>query len=84
LLAVDAYLTGSQLHCDWTYSQHIYQHATIEKLARDFIETLRTLIVHCQSSEAGGYTPSDFPQMRLSQRELDELITALDGAAERD
>jgi non-ribosomal peptide synthase protein (TIGR01720 family) len=84
LLAVDAYLTGSQLHCDWTYSQHIYQQITIEKLAQDFIEALRTLIVHCQPSETGGYAPSDFPQMRLSQRELDELITALGEAAERD
>jgi hypothetical protein len=45
---------------------------------------LRTLIVHCQSPGARGFTPSDFPQMELSQQELDELITALGESAEGD
>jgi hypothetical protein len=43
---------------------------------------LRILIRHCQSPEAGGYTPSDFPTMLLSQQELDELMTTLDASAE--
>ena len=60
---------------DWTYSEHVHRRATIERLAQGFIEALRTLIAHCQSPEAGGYTPSDFPEMRLSQQELDELMT---------
>jgi non-ribosomal peptide synthase protein (TIGR01720 family) len=82
LLEINGRLAGGQLQCDWTYSEHIYRHDTIEGLAQGFIEALRTLIVHCQSSEAGGYTPSDFPQMRLNQRELDELMTALGESAE--
>jgi amino acid adenylation domain-containing protein len=36
------------------------------------------------SPDAGGYTPSDFPQMRLSQQELDDLIRALGESAEGD
>jgi non-ribosomal peptide synthase protein (TIGR01720 family) len=84
LLEINGRLAEGQLQCDWTYSEHIYRHDTIEGLAQGFIEALRTLIVHCQSSEAGGYTPSDFPQMRLNQRELDELMTALGESAEGD
>jgi len=84
LLEINGYLAGGRLECDWTYSEHSYRHDTIEGLAQDFIEVLRTLIVHRQSPEAGGYTPSDFPQMRLSQRELDELITALGESGEGD
>jgi len=84
LLEVNGRLAGGQLQCDWAYSGCIYRHDTIEGLAQGFIEALRTLIVHCQSPETGGYTPSDFPQMRLSQGELDELMTALGESAEGD
>jgi hypothetical protein len=35
------------------------------------------LIAHCLSPEAGGYTPSDFPDIDLSQDELDKLLTKI-------
>jgi non-ribosomal peptide synthase protein (TIGR01720 family) len=84
LLEVNSRLAGGQLQCDWIYSEHIHRRDTIEGLAQDFIEALRMLIKHCQSPKAGGYTPSDFPTMRLSQQELDELVTSLGESAERD
>jgi len=84
LLEVNGRLTEGQLQYDWTYSERIHRRDTIERLAQGFIEALRTLIVHCQCPGAGGYTPSDFPKMRLSQPELDELIIALDESAEGD
>jgi amino acid adenylation domain-containing protein/non-ribosomal peptide synthase protein (TIGR01720 family) len=84
LLEVSSRLAGGQLQLDWTYSECIHRRDTIERLAQGFIEALHTLIVHCQFPRAGGYTPSDFPQMRLDQQELDELITALGESAERD
>jgi amino acid adenylation domain-containing protein/non-ribosomal peptide synthase protein (TIGR01720 family) len=84
LLEVNSRLAEGQLQCDWTYSEHIHRRDTIERLAQGFIEALRTLIVHCHSPKAGGYTPSDFPKMKLSQQELDELITTLGESAERD
>jgi non-ribosomal peptide synthase protein (TIGR01720 family) len=84
LLEVNCRLTDGQLRCDWTYSTRIHRRDTIEGLAQRFIEALHTLSAHGRSSEAGGYVPSDFPQMRLSQRELDELITALGKSVEGD
>jgi non-ribosomal peptide synthase protein (TIGR01720 family) len=84
LLEVNGRLAGGQLQCDWTYSEHIHRRDTIEGLAKGFMEALQTLIVHCLSPKAGGYTPSDFPKMRLSQQELDELMTALGKSAEGD
>ena len=38
------------------------------------IEALTELIAHCQSPEAGGYTPSDFPLAGLLQHQLDRLL----------
>jgi amino acid adenylation domain-containing protein/non-ribosomal peptide synthase protein (TIGR01720 family) len=84
LLEINGRLAGGQLQCDWTYSERIHRRATIERLAQGFIEALRTLIVHGQSPEAEGYTPADFPQMRLSQQELDELMKAIGESAKGD
>jgi non-ribosomal peptide synthase protein (TIGR01720 family) len=84
LLEINGRLARGQLQYDWTYSERIYRRDTIEGLAQGFIEALRTLIVHCQSLKAGGYTPSDFPKMQLSQQELDELMTAIGESAEGD
>jgi amino acid adenylation domain-containing protein/non-ribosomal peptide synthase protein (TIGR01720 family) len=77
LIEIDGMVTGGQLRLDWTYSQNIHHPATIERLAEDFREKLRRLINHCQSEEAGGYTPSDFPEAELSQTELDKLLAKI-------
>jgi amino acid adenylation domain-containing protein/non-ribosomal peptide synthase protein (TIGR01720 family) len=82
LLEVNGRLADGQLQFDWTYSEHIHRRDSIERVAQHFIEALRILIVHCQSPGTWGFTPSDFPMMKLCQQELDELITALGESAE--
>jgi non-ribosomal peptide synthase protein (TIGR01720 family) len=74
LLEINGVTHRGRLRLDWTYSENLHRRATIEHLAQDFVEALRRLIAHCQSPEAGGYTPSDFPLVNLSQRQLDGLI----------
>jgi non-ribosomal peptide synthase protein (TIGR01720 family) len=74
LLEINGFVVGGQLQLDWTYSQSVHHESTIEALAQGFIEALRSLIAHCQSPEAGGYTPSDFPLAKLDQQTLDELL----------
>ncbi|BAY99585.1 amino acid adenylation domain protein [Tolypothrix tenuis PCC 7101] len=78
LLEVNGLIVGGQLRLDWTYSKALHELATVEKLAQGYIEALRSLIVHCQSPNAGGFTPSDFPQMQFSQQELDELMAEIE------
>lgn len=82
LLEVNGCIVDGELQLDWTYSAEIHRRDTVERLAGDFIEALQTLIVHCLSPAAGGYTPSDFPSMSLSQQELDALLDALDQTEE--
>jgi non-ribosomal peptide synthase protein (TIGR01720 family) len=78
LLEVNAIVTGGQLQLDWTYSSNLHQRATIENLAQGFLKALRSLIAHCQSPEAGGYTPSDFPLTQMSQNALDTAFTTIE------
>ncbi|MBE9034047.1 non-ribosomal peptide synthetase [aff. Roholtiella sp. LEGE 12411] len=77
LLEVNGLIVNGQLRLNWTYSKALHQQTTIEKLAQTYIEKLRSLIVHCQSPNAGSYTPSDFPQMQFNQQELDQLMAEL-------
>lgn len=77
LIEINGIVAGGQLRLNWTYSKAIHRQVTIESLAQSFLEALRELITHCLSPNAGGYTPSDFPQMQFSQEELDELLGEL-------
>ncbi|MEE8585812.1 MAG: amino acid adenylation domain-containing protein, partial [Acidobacteriota bacterium] len=76
LLDIQAWVSQGRLHVEWTYSRNLHRQSSIESLSDSFTATLRTLIEHCMSAEAGGCTPSDFPLARLSQEELDRLAGA--------
>jgi non-ribosomal peptide synthase protein (TIGR01720 family) len=77
LLEVNGFVGGGQLHLEWTYSQQVHRRVTVERLAQGFLEALETLIAHCQSPEAGGFTPSDFPGATLNQENLNKFITRI-------
>ncbi|HLO02129.1 MAG TPA: amino acid adenylation domain-containing protein [Symbiobacteriaceae bacterium] len=77
LLQVDASVMGGRLEVQWGYSREIHRVSTIENLAQAFMDRLRQIIAHCTSPEAGGYTPSDFPEARLSQTQMDDFFAKL-------
>lgn len=54
-----------------SYEDALVEREEAEELARCYEESLRDLISHCVSAEAGGYTPSDFPIAGLTQSDLD-------------
>ena len=76
-IEINSAIANGQLFLDWTYSQELYRETTIKQLADKTIDKLRSLISHCQSPDAGGYTPSDFPQMQFDSAELDLLLSEL-------
>jgi non-ribosomal peptide synthase protein (TIGR01720 family) len=73
LLEITAAIRDGELRMSWNYSQNRHRPETIQKLARDSLESLRLLISHCQEVQRGDYTPSDFSASRLSQRDLDRI-----------
>jgi amino acid adenylation domain-containing protein/non-ribosomal peptide synthase protein (TIGR01720 family) len=77
LLELNGLVIADQLRIDWTYSENIHQKHTIENLADNFIAILQSLINHCLNPDVGGYTPSDFPDLELSQSALDDLIAQI-------
>jgi non-ribosomal peptide synthase protein (TIGR01720 family) len=82
LLEIDAWIAENQLRIEWTYNPHVHEHALIARLAQDFLAVLQDLIVNCQSSDIGGYSPSDFPEAGMSQEELDKFMINLQKRAQ--
>jgi len=74
LITIEASLVGNQLQLRWTYSENLHQRDSIASLADTFMQRLDALIAHCQSPDAGEYTPSDFKRMKLDQQTLDKIL----------
>jgi non-ribosomal peptide synthase protein (TIGR01720 family) len=77
LLEVNGIVAGGQLQVSWTYSQAVHHPETVAGLATGYLAALRALIAHCQSPQARGFTPSDFPAARLKQQDLDRLMNRI-------
>ena len=72
-LGVNALVIEGRLEVQWTYSNDLDPTA-VRQLADEFLIGLKELIAHCQSPDALGRTPSDFPLARLDQSTLDRLV----------
>ncbi|MEN3329189.1 MAG: hypothetical protein V7638_3996 [Acidobacteriota bacterium] len=70
-------IVGGELQVSWEYSNEIHHAETVTQLAAEYLAELERLIRHCQSPDAGAFTPSDFPDAELTQPQLDDLIAAL-------
>ncbi|MEB0223174.1 non-ribosomal peptide synthase/polyketide synthase [Pseudomonas sp. 10S4] len=75
-LALDGQVFGGELDLSWTFSGEMFNEATIQRLADDYLQELTALIAHCCDTANRGVTPSDFPLAQLSQAQLDNLAVA--------
>ena len=72
-LSIEGQVYGGELSLQWSYSQQMFDDATVQALVDDYRHELSALIEHCVGCEAGGMTPSDFPLASLTQAQLDNL-----------
>ena len=77
LLNIITAVTGGELRLEWTYSENIHRRETIERLAQNYIEELKALIDYSREAGAASYSPSDFPQAKLSQDDLNKVLARL-------
>jgi non-ribosomal peptide synthase protein (TIGR01720 family) len=73
-LTISAEIAAGRLGMTWSYSRSRYRRTTIETLGASYRQYLCELITHCLSIDAGGYTPSDFPDVDIEQDALDALL----------
>ena len=77
-LSINADVTEGRLSVSWTHSRARIKPATIEMLAASYRQRLRDLIAHCCAPDAGGYTPSDFPDVEIEQGALDNILEIME------
>jgi non-ribosomal peptide synthase protein (TIGR01720 family) len=77
-LEVTAAVVGGRLSVRFTYNEQLHAAATIQSVSNEYMKALSALIEHCQSPEAGGFTPSDFPLINLNQAELDLALSEVE------
>ncbi|HSN96685.1 MAG TPA: condensation domain-containing protein, partial [Candidatus Nanopelagicales bacterium] len=73
VLQVNGLVAGDQLELTLGFSRDLHDDATIERLAADLLAAIRRLVLHCLSPDAGAWTPSDFPFVKLAQKDLRAL-----------
>ena len=74
VLDINGIQNGSSLEFTWTFSRHVHDRDTIQRVANDFVRELEQLAEHCQDPSVGGYTASDFPLALPSDARLAEMF----------
>jgi len=78
LLEIGGNVRDNRLTMTFSYSENLFKEETVRNFARIYLEELKAVIEHCLSTEAGGYTPSDFRDVDLDQEDLEDLLDELD------
>jgi non-ribosomal peptide synthase protein (TIGR01720 family) len=77
-LVAEGLVTEGQLRFEWTYSANLHRRSTVEGIANHYLGALRSLITHCLSPGAGGFTPSDFPLANLDTQQFNKLAQLIE------
>ncbi len=67
----------SKLVCFLDYDGGRFNEETMNIFGRNLLGRLGALVDHCQGSEAGAFTPSDFPEANLEHQDLDDIYRQL-------
>nr|WP_255032036.1 non-ribosomal peptide synthetase [Pseudomonas aeruginosa] len=73
LLALSGQVYDGELSLQWTFSREVFEEATIQRLADEYLSELQALVAHCCEERNRGLTPSDFPLADIDQARLDSL-----------
>ena len=76
-LQVNSSVVNGALQMSWEYSTDMHSEQTVTQLASGYLSELEHLIRHCQSVNAGGFTPSDFADFKWTDSDLEDLSAAI-------
>jgi non-ribosomal peptide synthase protein (TIGR01720 family) len=74
LLEVSGSVVDGRLQMGWSYGRGVHRRESIEALASEYERALEEIVEHCTQEDAGGYTPSDFPDVFLNQEQLNTIL----------
>jgi amino acid adenylation domain-containing protein/non-ribosomal peptide synthase protein (TIGR01720 family) len=71
---------ADELHVEFTLYSNLPYQLSVEDFARDYVSELRELIRYCRKADDAGYTPSDFRRVKLTQQQLEKILSRTAGA----
>lgn len=77
-LEIDGGVEGGELAFTWSFGPNRFRRETVERIADDFLVSLRAILAHCLSSD--GAEPSraeDFPLAKLDDAQFQQLGSLL-------
>lgn len=72
LIDVYGYVVSGQLQMNFMINRELLQEEEVRQLPERFKEKMEDILTHCIETK-GGFTPSDFPMVQLTQKQIDEL-----------
>ncbi|MDR0126242.1 non-ribosomal peptide synthetase [Bacillus zhangzhouensis] len=72
LIDVYGYVVNGQLQMNFMMNRELLQHEDVRLLPERFKEKMEDILTHCVEAR-GGFTPSDFSMVQLTQKQIDEL-----------
>jgi non-ribosomal peptide synthase protein (TIGR01720 family) len=82
VLDIGGSVVGGRLQLQLVYSGRVLRRERVAELGRQVQAALEELIEARAGAETNIFTPSDFPEAKLSQAELDQLVAELAGIDE--
>ena len=76
VLEMNSLIMDGRLEFECGYHPALNDEKSAQQFADEFLRALKEVIAHCQSPQAGGRTPSDFPLAKIDQASLDRLLAA--------
>ncbi|MFI9050850.1 amino acid adenylation domain-containing protein [Streptomyces sp. NPDC053427] len=67
-------VADGRLVMEWGWADGVFAEETVDRLASGFMSALEEFLAHCETPEAGGCTPSDFPLSGLDQAGVDRVV----------
>jgi non-ribosomal peptide synthase protein (TIGR01720 family) len=64
---------GPELSATWSWARNLFSEDEIRDLADIWFQALKVLATYAEQPTAGGFTPSDFSLVSLSQAEIEQL-----------
>ncbi|RKI38367.1 amino acid adenylation domain-containing protein [Corallococcus sp. AB004] len=74
VLGVNGLVVGGRLEVAIDYGRELHRRESVEELARHYAQELRQLLRQRTESEAGLWTPVDFPLVKASAQQLEKAL----------
>lgn len=76
-IEMQCYFRAGQFHLMWHYDRYLVDREALCEFAEIYQGKLQQITRHCNNTQHGSYTPSDFPDAELDQQELDDFLDSL-------